>query len=181
MATSDTQCQAGAASAINTHCNPDNQSETRTGQSSVSHQFFAGAARDAQGSTRGDAARVVLAVSGWRGLKGDYSRQRVEGALVRFVLTHGLPHEVVTGGAAGADRIAEAWARRRGIHVTTIRPARCSKKTAEEARTECLSRNTVIVERCTHLLAFPSSSGSGTQDTIRKAVRSGKIVTVVKV
>lgn len=33
-----------------------------------------------------------------------------------------------------------------------------------------LLRNTTIVENSTHLIAFPSVNGRGTQDTIKKAI-----------
>lgn len=36
-----------------------------------------------------------------------------------------------------------------------------------------LARNSDIVAKSTHLLAFPSKTGSGTQDTIRKAEQKG--------
>lgn len=39
-------------------------------------------------------------------------------------------------------------------------------------------RNSLIIDDCTHVIAFPSKNGSGTQDTINKAKRSGKIIEI---
>ncbi len=128
---------------------------------------------------KAEEVKLVLAVSGWRGLSGAEARQLMHEKLVEFVARNGKPHVVVTGGARGADAIAEAWARRRGIHVVTLRPKRT--KSREEACKECLARNTDIVQMCTHLLAFPSELGSGTQDAIHKALALGKPVKVVNV
>lgn len=135
--------------------------------------------RKAQEEDEEEEVKLVLAVSGWRGLSGDAARQVIHDALVEFVVRNGKPHVVVTGGARGADMIAEAWARRRGIHVVTLRPK--SAKSRGEACKECLARNTDIVKMCTHLLAFPSELGSGTQDAIHKALALGKSVKVVNV
>lgn len=136
---------------------------------------------EAKEATVTEEVQLVLAVSGWRGLSGCDARKVVFDALTEFAIRNGKPHVIVTGGARGADQIAEEWARRKGIHVVTLRPRRTKGMTYEEARKECLARNTDIVKRCTHLLAFPSDEGSGTQDAIHKALALGKPVKVVKV
>jgi len=126
-----------------------------------------------------DEVKIVLAVSGWRGLSGPEARRLVGEALTEFATRNGKPHVIVTGGARGADQLAEAWARRKGIHVVTLRPKRTRSR--GEACAECLARNTDIVKMGTHLLAFPSELGSGTQDAIHKAIALGKPVKVVNV
>jgi hypothetical protein len=42
-----------------------------------------------------------------------------------------------------------------------------------------LLRNTDIINESTHVIAFPNDKGSGTQDSIRKAQKLGKIVKVI--
>lgn len=39
-------------------------------------------------------------------------------------------------------------------------------------------RNTDIVNECTHMIAFPSVNGKGTQDSIGKAKENDKVIEV---
>jgi hypothetical protein len=114
-----------------------------------------------------------LAVSCWRGM---VDKDVFAQAIQDFLIDHGLPSVVITGGAVGADCIAEAWARSHNIPVETLRPVYEHR----EDRSAPLRRNTDIVSRCTHLLAFPSAHGSGTQDAVRKARKMNKVVTVIE-
>lgn len=94
--------------------------------------------------------------------------------LQEFVDQHGLPDEVISGGAKGADTMAEKWARLKKIKPTVLRPSWRIKGVYNPRAG--LDRNTDIVASCTHMIAFPSSKGSGTQDSIRKARKAGKIL-----
>jgi hypothetical protein len=49
----------------------------------------------------------------------------------------------------------------------------CLPVDSNKGKYKFLERNTKIVENSTHYIAFPSRSGSGTQDTIRKAQKKG--------
>ena len=87
-----------------------------------------------------------------------------------------LPDLVVSGGARGADTLAENWARKHKIPLIIFKPDWKTKGKAAG-----ILRNTDIVNECTHMVAFPSDGGKGTQDSIRKAVAQGKIVFIKKV
>lgn len=120
-----------------------------------------------------ESKRVVrLAISGWRGMTDLTTFQQ---AMLDWVVEHGKPTEIITGGARGADAMGEAWALEHQVALRIMRPdwERHGKRAA-------LLRNGDIVEACTHLLAFPHPKGSGTQDTVRKAMKSDKVVTVVQ-
>lgn len=78
---------------------------------------------------------------------------------------------VISGGARGADTMAERWAKENGIHAVVLKPDWQSK-----GRAAGVMRNTDIVNLCTHLVAFPSRKGSGTQDSVRKAKGAKKVV-----
>lgn len=114
-----------------------------------------------------------LAVSGWRGMTdANVFAQAVQD----FVLDYGLPSVIITGGARGADALAEAWARKQGVPLRVLKPVYVD----DNDRLAPLRRNDAIVALCTHLLAFPSKQGSGTQYTIGKARAAGKVVVEIK-
>lgn len=120
-------------------------------------------------------AKIVLAIVGWRGMTSDKHGTLFADAMTSFVLRHGVPHEVVSGGAKGADTLGEAWARKRGIRLVILKP-----DWKRGGRRAGLARNTDIVAACTHMIAFPHDSGTGTQDSIKKALLLNKLDTVVK-
>jgi hypothetical protein len=123
---------------------------------------------------------MKLAIAGYRGFT-DYHLFKHH--LVSFIEEHGKPAEIISGGAKGADSMAERYAKEENIPIVVLKP---DWKT--RGRQAGLLRNTDIVARCSHLLAFPprrfvpgspgtnTSVGRGTQDTIKKAKRSGKII-----
>ena len=79
----------------------------------------------------------------------------------------------MSGGAKGADTLAENWAEEYGIPITIFRPDwKAYGKAAGPIR------NTDIVNECTHMIAFPSVKGKGTQDSIKKAKENGKLVEI---
>ena len=126
---------------------------------------------------------IALLVSGWRGMTADaksasgVSYQALfDAAVTEFIIMQGVPNLVLTGGARGADALAEAWAKRNALPLD-VRKA--DWKTLGAAAGPL--RNTQLVQLCTHVLAFPhASKGRGTQDAVRKAVAAGKHVTVVE-
>jgi SLOG family YspA-like protein len=85
----------------------------------------------------------------------------------KWVKRYGQPDEIVSGGAVGADRMAERYAEKYGIPITVFKPdyERYPGKYAP------IVRNTQIIEHCTHVLAFPYRQGRGTQDSMKKAKR----------
>ncbi len=108
---------------------------------------------------------VRLAVVGSRNLDDSDIFHRGVGKAVRH---WGTPCEVVSGGALGADSMGERWAEQNGIPVRVFEAdwQRYGKAAGP-------SRNQAIVDRATHVLAFPSRTGKGTQDAVRKARKKG--------
>lgn len=75
---------------------------------------------------------------------------------------------IVSGGAKGADTLAEQLAKEYGIPTIIFLPQYdLYQKTAP------LIRNTEIVKASTHLIAFPSKTSRGTLDTINKTISKG--------
>ena len=109
---------------------------------------------------------MKLGVSGYRGFK-DYHQFYRE--MTSFIEEHGKPDEIVSGGAKGADAMAERYAREENIPLLVYRP-----DWNKHGKKAGILRNGDIVTRSTHLIAFPSPHGKGTQDAIRRAKRQGK-------
>ena len=88
-----------------------------------------------------------------------------------FQLLIGEISHIISGGAKGADKLAERFADEFGIekeiYPVTKEAYRLYGKAAP------LKRNAQIVQSATHLIAFPSRSGSGTQYTHNLAVQKG--------
>lgn len=116
-------------------------------------------------------AALVLAIVGHRKFTDQHL---LDDTLKEFVVRHGMPTLVVSGGAKGADTLGEAWAKKHKIVVNILKPD--WKKHGKKAG---VLRNTDIVNACTHVVAFPSKLGKGTQDSIHKAKLQGKVMTIV--
>ena len=89
--------------------------------------------------------------------------------LNKFIEKHGKPDLIVSGGAKGADTLGENYAKENNIPTQIFYPN--WKKYGKKAG---ILRNKDIVDNCTHILAFPSKNGVGTQDTIRKGEVTNK-------
>lgn len=90
-----------------------------------------------------------------------------------WIKEHGKPKTIISGGAAGADTLAALYARAHNISLTLYQP-----DWKQFGRAAGPKRNQQIVDACSHVLAFPSQHGRGTQDTMRKANRANKPVSV---
>ena len=111
---------------------------------------------------------LVLGISGWRGFT-DYDKfcEVVETAVKTF--EHGGITAIVSGGARGADALAERYAREKDLPLYVFKP---DWKTLGKRAGPL--RNADIIAKCTHLVAFPNmEEGKGTQDAIRKARKRG--------
>jgi hypothetical protein len=75
---------------------------------------------------------------------------------------------IVSGGAKGADALAEKYAKERkyGLHVFSAD----WKKFGLSAGPK---RNSQIVDIATHMIAFPSDESKGTYDSLQKADKKG--------
>ncbi|MDD5916389.1 MAG: SLOG family protein [Clostridiales bacterium] len=83
---------------------------------------------------------------------------------------------IISGGAFGIDRIAEQYARTRGIPIKIIRP-----DYALHGRSAPLIRNRTIAEECDLLIAFWDGVSRGTVFTIRYARKIGKEVRLYRI
>ena len=86
------------------------------------------------------------------------------------VMVFGPIECIISGGARGADTLAERYARMHGIKFIPFRPdwKKYGRKRAG------LLRNHDIVGAATHVLAFPSPNGSGTQHSMSLAKKQKK-------
>jgi predicted Rossmann fold nucleotide-binding protein DprA/Smf involved in DNA uptake len=89
---------------------------------------------------------------------------------------YGLPTgtEVVSGGARGVDRAAASAARKRGLLVTIF------YADWSQGALAGLARNTEIVQYADRVVAFWDGKSSGTQDSVRKARKLNKPVTIYR-
>lgn len=76
---------------------------------------------------------------------------------------HGISH-IITGGARGADTLAESYAKSRCIPYT-VYPANWDKHGKQAG----FLRNTDIVKASDVVIAFPTKSSKGTWDSVAKA------------
>jgi len=83
---------------------------------------------------------------------------------------------IVSGGAAGADRLAEMFARDYKIPIQVFNPD--WKKHGKEAG---FKRNWDIVKNCDVLVAFWNGSSRGTHDSIHKAQKLKKPTLIIYV
>lgn len=111
-----------------------------------------------------------LAIVGSRHFRNSqFFHQAILDWIDRFKTT---PDQIISGGAKGADQLARDYARKNHIPLKEFLPdwSRYGKAAGP-------IRNNQIVKEATHILAFLSRHGSGTQDTIRKGKKAGKIIT----
>jgi len=113
---------------------------------------------------------MVIAVVGSRSFN---NRELAFRTLDKYIGNRG--HSIITGGAHGADAIAEEWAKSRGVQVQVL-PAEWEKY----GRSAGPRRNTEIVKRCQAVIAFWDGKSPGTRDSIRKAQAQGKRVIVIQ-
>lgn len=114
---------------------------------------------------------VFLAVVGSRNFK-DYPsfQKKMDEVFLEWGLQNINIRCVISGGAPGVDSMAERWAREKEFHIRVHKA-----DWTRHGRAAGPLRNSIIVENSTHLVAFPSRKGTGTQDTIRKAKLAGLI------
>ena len=117
---------------------------------------------------------MKLAIVGGRDFT-DYTLFCKELAIVQS--KWGLPEEVISGGARGADTLASRWAREHEIKLTVLKPHWDGNNNPKAG----LDRNTDIINASTHVIAFPTKKSRGTWDSIRKAKAKSKELKVVKV
>ncbi len=78
--------------------------------------------------------------------------------------------DIVSGGAPGADRLGERYARKRGYHLKRF-PADWDNKAEGKAAGHV--RNSIMAWYATHLVAFWNGKSPGTRDMIQLAEKEG--------
>jgi hypothetical protein len=120
--------------------------------------------------------KVKLAIVGSRDFASDEFYGYMSNKMAEFMKEENLEFEdieyVVSGGAKGVDSMAERWAKDNSLPMK-IYEANWNKY----GKSAGPIRNTLIVEDCSHVVAFPGA-GTGTRDTIRKAELDGKYMKI---
>lgn len=76
---------------------------------------------------------------------------------------------IVSGGCTGVDTLAERWADENNVPKLILLPNKSLGKKSY------VLRDQEIVNHCTHMIAFPSTNGKGTQITISMAKKKPEI------
>lgn len=90
----------------------------------------------------------------------------------------GRPESIISGGCIGTDKLAERYAKEHEIDMVVLKEDR---KRFPVGNMCYAMRDRQIARDCTHMLAFPSEEGKGTQLTIEFAKRLGRNVKIVNV
>jgi len=109
--------------------------------------------------------KIILGVSGSRFIFRD---DIVFAKLNEWMDKYGRPDLLVSGGCRGVDQSCERWAHSKQIPVDTKLP---DYKTYGKGAP--LVRNQEIVDRATHLIAFPIPESRGTFHTLELAQKKG--------
>ena len=91
-----------------------------------------------------------------------------------LVRERGLPAQIVSGGAPGADTMARDWAHKNFVPFVE-HPPKAQTAAAFKAR------NSLIVRDSTLVVAFVSVKSRGTHDTLNKAAAAGKGSVVIQI
>jgi hypothetical protein len=94
--------------------------------------------------------------------------------LLKKTLDEASPKMLVSGGADGADTLAEKYAKQKGLSILIHFPDWSNGKGA------AFDRNSKIVDSCEILLAFWDGKSRGTLDSMNKAKALNKPVYVVR-
>ena len=107
---------------------------------------------------------MIVLVCGSRTWQG-----QVKSLQMMNVLEELNPDEIIVGGAEGADRLAEVWAKAHSVPVTVI-----TANWRKEGRSAGIKRNNRMLDRNPdRVLAFWDGQSKGTKHTIDQARRRG--------
>lgn len=110
---------------------------------------------------------IKLAIVGSRTYKNYKQFSNIVDNYIKFLDNDNI--QIVSGGANGADTLAEKYAKENNYTTIIYKP-----DWQKYGKIAGILRNTYIAEECTHLIAFPSKEGRGTQDTIKKIKKMNK-------
>lgn len=91
------------------------------------------------------------------------------------------PLEIVSGGAKGADSLAERYAKDNGLALKVFYPKCGPNASRDEFRAAAFARNAEIVGYSEKVIAFWDMSSNGTRNTIKLAKAAHKLYGVVDV
>ena len=94
----------------------------------------------------------------------------------RWISKNGRPKLIVSGGAQGADKLAEQYARANVIKTQIFKA-----DWQTYGRAAGPMRNTEIVDNSDAIIAFVGPKSVGTLDTIQKAKLQNKLVKIINV
>ncbi len=114
---------------------------------------------------------INIAVVGGRNFK-DYALMKK--VLTDFIGDDKMVGNIVSGGATGADTLAEKFAAEMNYEMLVFRPDR-----AKYGRAAPLMRNTQIIENADVVFAFWDGISRGTMDSINKAKKLQRELHVV--
>ena len=103
------------------------------------------------------------------------SRCFEDAALLARTLKLARPSHVISGGALGADIMAENWAKARKIPVTIFKP-----EWGRYGYSAGAIRNRLIVDAADKVIAFWDGKSPGTKITMDYARKAGKVVEVIQ-
>ena len=88
------------------------------------------------------------------------------------IALEGMPALVISGGAVGADALAEEWAKENAIDFQVFIPQHKDFPKSIRRFAAPHVRNTLISEHSDVIIAFLDGQSTGTKDTIDKALAS---------
>ena len=103
----------------------------------------------------------------------DYESLKKE--LAKFIEENNISlNSIVSGGAKGADTLAEKFATEMGVEMIIFKP-----NFEKHGRGAALARNTQIIENSDIVFAFSDGKSKGTHDSIKKAEKLGKKLLII--
>lgn len=113
-----------------------------------------------------------LAIVGSRGFN-DYDLMR--SIIPDILISSGqLNHSIVSGGAKGADTLAEMFAQEYMLPITLFYP-----EWDKYGKSAGMIRNRQIVDYCNGLVAFWDGKSKGTANSIELAKEKGKLIKII--
>ena len=94
--------------------------------------------------------------------------------LSRYISIYGVPENIVSGGAKGADALAAQFATEMGLPLLVFKP-----DYQKYGRGATLVRNTQIIENADVVFAFWDGQSKGTKDSITKAKKLQKELHII--
>ena len=101
--------------------------------------------------------------------------------LNEVIALEGTPKLVISGGAKGADALAEEWAKENKIDFEVFLPQYKDFPKKERKFAAPKARNTLIAEYSDIIIAFWDCQSTGTKNTIDKGIALGKRVYIFDV